>query len=113
MTTAACNIDGREIARRRRTGRALLVGGYALALLTPLIPAALYLALPLATGGGIVANQARRRTCIGYALAGLEGDDTGVRRIGLRRPALIASARVALEGALAAVPLLPLLLFMR
>lgn len=108
-----CNIDGVEVARRRRTGRALLIGGYTLALLTPFTPLLLPVALALAAGGGIVATQARRRTCIGYALAGLEGDDTGVRRVGLRPAALAAAARVALEGSLAAVPLLPLLLLLR
>lgn len=113
MTASACNIDGREIARRRRTGRALLAAGYALALFTPLVPLVLLLALPLATAGGIVANQARRRTCIAYALAGLEGDDAGIRRIGLQRSALLAAGRVALEGSLAAVPLLPLLVLVR
>ena len=108
-----CNIDGREVARRRRTGRTLLVGGYALALLTPVVPPLLPVALALAAAGGIVATQARRRTCIGYALAGLEGDDAGVRRVGLRATTLTASLRVALEGSLAAVPLLPLLLLLR
>lgn len=113
MTTTACNIDGRELTRRRRVGRILLVVGYALAFLTPLLPLALLVALPLATAGGIVVNQARRRTCIGYALAGLEGDDAGVRRVGLQRPALLAAGRVALEGSLAALPLLPFLAFVR
>lgn len=108
-----CNIDGREVARRRRTGRTLLVGGYALAILTPVVPPLLPVTLALSAAGGIVATQARRRTCIGYALAGLEGDDAGVRRVGLRPAALAAAARVALEGSLAAVPLLPLLLLLR
>lgn len=105
--TAACNIDGREVRRRRRSGLALLAAGYAAALLSPLLPALLLL-LPLAPAGGVVAAQARRRTCIAYALAGLEGDDRGVRRVGLRREALRAAVAVLGEGLIVGSPALVL-----
>jgi hypothetical protein len=112
MNSPACNIDGREVARRRRTGRLLLILGYAAVLPALFVPTLVVVAITLAAAGGIVATQARRRTCIGYALAGLEGDDTGVRRIGYRREVFIGAARVAAEGLLFAVPLLPFLLLL-
>lgn len=101
--TAACNIDGIELRRRRQSGRLLLVVGYAAALLSALTPVVL-VALPLAPVGGVVAAQARRRTCIAYALTGLEGDDQGVRRVGIQRAALLAAARVLAEGLLVGAP---------
>ena len=105
--TTACNIDGREVKRRRVVGLALLATGYAAALLSPLLPPLLLL-LPLAPVGGVIAAQARRRTCIAYALAGLEGDDQGVRRVGLRREALFAAAVVLGEGLIVGSPALVL-----
>ena len=45
---------------------------------------------------------------IAYALAGLEGDDQGVRRVGLRREALFAAAVVLGEGLIVGSPALVL-----
>jgi hypothetical protein len=105
--TAACNINGAELRRRRRAGRLLLAVGYTAALLSPfLAPLALF--APLAPVGGVVAAQARRRTCIAYALAGLEGDDAGVRRVGIRPEALRAATLVLGEGLLVGSPALVL-----
>lgn len=70
----ACNIGPEEIARRRRAGLTGIgiAGVVALALLAIDAPAILrLLVFPPLAGGLVSLEQARRRFCVGFALAGL------------------------------------------
>ena len=77
----ACNIGPAEIARRRRAGLAGIAVAVALAIILLAIgaPAVLrVLVLPPLAGGIISLEQARRRFCVGFAMAGLQNfDDLG------------------------------------
>ena len=110
----ACNIGPAEIARRRRAGVAGVVVSLLLALVLVAldVPSAarLLVAVPLA-GGLIALEQARRRFCVAFAMAGLRNfgelgradavtdarDRSADRRavVGLVAPATLAAVAIA------------------
>lgn len=107
----ACNIGPAEIARRRRAGLfavavAVVLAVVLLAIDAPNVARALVL-LPLA--GGIVSlEQARRRFCVGFAMAGLQNFEAlgrqqhiadGVARAADRRAALVMVVQGTLVAA--------------
>lgn len=108
----ACNIGPAEIARRRRAGLtgigiALVLGVVLVAIDAPIWIRAIVF-LPLA-GGLVSLEQARRRFCVGFAMAGLRnfgalgGEsrvDDATDRAADRRAALVM---VAYASAIAAV----------
>jgi hypothetical protein len=74
----ACNIGPAEIARRRRAGLAMVA--VALILAAGLVASGApdwmrVLVLPPLAGGIISLEQARRRFCVGFAMAGLRNFD--------------------------------------
>ena len=106
-----CNIDSREVARRRRFGIAGVAGAVLLALVllaagVPPIARALVL-LPL-WGGLVSLEQARRRFCVAFGYAGLRSAEGSDRTEAVGDPADIAADRatarrmVAYCGAIAA-----------
>lgn len=109
----ACNIGPYEIRRRRASG--LLGVGAAVALGAALVavdasaPARLLVVLPL-WGGLISLLQARRRFCVGFALAGIAnlGDDASGRASVSptdRAANLAASRRLVRDALLIAAPI--------
>lgn len=77
----ACNIGPAEIARRRRAGLVGVAAAVALAVVMVAIGAPemlRVLVMPPLAGGIISLEQARRRFCVGFAVAGLQNfDDLG------------------------------------
>ena len=70
----ACNIGPAEIARRRRSGLAALGIAAAIAVIIVAVDApavARLLVFPFLAGGFVTLEQARRRFCVGFAMAGL------------------------------------------
>lgn len=109
----ACNIGPAEIARRRRTGVAtiavaLVVAAAVVALDVP-APARVLVLPPLAAGI-IGLEQARRRFCVGFAMAGLWnfGDLGAQQRIddqAARNADRRAALRMVAEGTIVAAAL--------
>ena len=108
----ACNIGPQEIARRRRAGLtgiaiAVILGFLLVVIAAPPLARVLVF-LPLA-GGLVSLEQARRRFCVGFAMAGLrnfgplgaqESITDGADRAADRRAALVM---VGYMSAIAAV----------
>lgn len=97
----ACNIGPAEIARRRRAG--ILAVGVAIALAGILIAvdAPMWmrlLVLPPLAGGLISLDQARRRFCVGFAMAGLQNFDALGREQRIENGAARAADRRAALG---------------
>lgn len=70
----ACNIGPAEIARRRRSGLVALGVAASIAVLLVVVDApavARLLVFPFLAGGFVSLEQARRRFCVGFAMAGL------------------------------------------
>jgi hypothetical protein len=108
----ACNIGPFEIRRRRASGLlgvgAAAVFGAALVAIGAPAPARLLVLLPL-WGGLIGLLQARRRFCVGFAVAGIANlaDDAGGRVTVAqvdRAANLAASRRLVLDALLMAAP---------
>jgi hypothetical protein len=114
----ACNIGPEEIARRRRSGLAAVGVGLAIAVVLVLVGAPVWtrvVVFPFLAGGFVSLEQARRRFCVGFAMAGLRNfgplsDPDHVTdladRAADRRAALLMTAYCA---ALAAIPTIALL----
>lgn len=108
----ACNIGPAEIARRRRAGIVGVAVAIALAIVLVAVDApswARLLVLPPLAGGLITLEQARRRFCVGFAMAGLQNfDDLGreqhiqdeAARAADRRAALVMVAQGTAVAAL-------------
>lgn len=109
----ACNIGPQEIARRRRTGIALLLVaiGVALSLLVIDAPAWTRIVVwPLLAAAFTTLEQVRRRFCVAFGLAGVRnlGSDVGhperveepEARAADRRTALLMVAYCALAAAM-------------
>lgn len=97
----ACNIGPAEIARRRRAG--ILAVGVAIALAGVLIAVDAptwmrLLVLPPLAGGLISLDQARRRFCVGFAMAGLQNFDALGREQRIEDGAARAADRRAALG---------------
>lgn len=110
----ACNIGPYEIRRRRMSGLLGVVVAVALgaALVAVGAPAAARLLVLLPLWGGLIGLlQARRRFCVGFALAGianLGGDAAGRMRIAeaeARAADLAASRRLVRDALLIAAPI--------
>jgi hypothetical protein len=107
----ACNIGPAEIARRRRAGIVGVAVAILLAVVLVLIDAPVWarlLILPPLAIGIISLEQARRRFCVGFAMAGLRNFDALGReehieddaaRAADRRAALVMSAQGTLIAA--------------
>jgi hypothetical protein len=107
----ACNIGPAEIARRRRAGLALVAVALILAVGLVVTGAPDWLrvlVLPPLAGGIISLEQARRRFCVGFAMAGLRNFDALGReeriqddaaRAADRRSALVMIAQGTLVAA--------------
>ena len=109
----ACNIGPDEIARRRRAGMAGVGIGVAIAVGLVVVgaPAWTRIAiLPPLAGGIISLEQARRRFCVGFAMAGLRnfgalGGQTSVEDDSARAADRRAALLMVLQGTLAAAAL--------
>jgi hypothetical protein len=107
----ACNIGPAEISRRRRGAYALFAAGIVIALALVAIEAdpLLRLGLALPFGAGMVTwLQARRRLCVGFAVAGIRnlggrGDAERVTDAEILRTDRAAAMRVVRDGSLIGV----------
>ena len=100
----ACNIGPEEIARRRRSGMvgiALAIGLAGILVVLGAPPLLRMVVFPFLAGGLISLEQARRRFCVGFAMAGIRnfgplGDpqkvDDEADRATDRRAALVMTA---------------------
>jgi hypothetical protein len=97
----ACNIGPAEIARRRRAGIAGVAVAVALAAILVAVSApdwARVLVLPPLALGIISLDQARRRFCVGFAMAGLRNFDALGREERIEDSAARAADRRAALG---------------
>lgn len=112
----ACNIGPAEIARRRRAGIIGIAAALALAVVLVAVDAPVWLrllTLPPLASGIISLEQARRRFCVGFAMAGLrnfealgraERIEDDAARAADRRAALVMTAQGTLvAGAITAL----------